>query len=77
MITVGKNISRLFSTETTEVIGPLVQRLRDELAPVVDLDSFWRYTAQRLNSFHYRNDVDSFQILAHLDLQAFATLIID
>src|ERR1044072_3311560 len=27
------------------VVGPLVQRLRDELDAVVDLDSFWYHTA--------------------------------
>jgi hypothetical protein len=45
--------------------------------PVVDLDSSWYHTAHRFYPFHHRHDVDAFQILAHLDLQTFATIIID
>ena len=59
------------------VISPLVQRLRDELASVVDLNPFWHYAAQRFDPFHHGDYVDAFQVLAHLDLQTFATIIID
>jgi hypothetical protein len=38
------------------VIGPLVQRRRDELASVVDLDSFWHYATQVFDPLHHRHD---------------------
>ena len=65
------------SNGTWVVIGPLVQRLRDELAAVVDLNALRYFAAQRFDSFHHRHHVDTFQVLAHLDLETFAILIID
>ena len=46
------------------IISPLVQRLRDEFAPVVALDSLRYHAAQRFDPFHHRHYVDAFQILA-------------
>lgn len=48
-----------------------------EFAPVVALDALRYYTAQRFDSFHHRHHIDPFQILAHLALQTFATIVID
>jgi hypothetical protein len=39
----------------------------NEFAPVVDLDSLRHHPAQCFAPFHYRDDVDALQILAHLD----------
>ena len=36
------------------VVSPLVQRLRDEFAPVVALDALRHYTAQRFDSMPFR-----------------------
>ena len=49
------------------IIGPLVQRLRDEFAAVVDLDAFWHHAAQLFDQFHHRDDVEASQALVHLD----------
>ena len=59
------------------VVSPLVKRLRNEFAAVVDLDSLRHHTAQLLDPFHHGDDGDPFQVLAHLDLQTFATIVID
>jgi hypothetical protein len=41
------------------------------------LDSLRHHAAQRFDPFHHRYHIDAFQVLAHLDLQTFATIIID